>query len=118
MTNRQEPKENEFTKEYKKFWAAANELGEQDIEQHPLQRRESKRDRVERHLLGMLEMYQIRMGNPEERLLIVNFLEKQLFGIPPVEEETSHLTYDMWKDLRETILSGGHREFNLEAKSE
>ena len=42
---------------------------------------------------------------------IADFLEKQMF--PEVdnnrEEMTCHLTYDMWKSLRDTILKWGDR---------
>jgi len=35
-----------------------------------------------------------------------DFLEKQFFRTPPVKDEICHLTYNMWKDLKETILNG------------
>lgn len=45
-------------------------------------------------------------ANGTERRRIVDFLEKQLFRVPPVQDEVCHLTYDMWTDLKELILGG------------
>ena len=42
----------------------------------------------------------------DQRLEIVNFLERQLFREVPVEGEVVHLTLDMWRDLKQKILSG------------
>ena len=48
----------------------------------------------------------IKLERNNEKLGIINFLEKQLFRNTPVENEVCHLTYDMWKDLKETTLKG------------
>lgn len=48
----------------------------------------------------------------DQRLQIVNWLEKQLFRVPPVEDEVSHLTFDMWRDLSQSIVSGEYRDLN------
>lgn len=41
---------------------------------------------------------------------ILEFLEVQLFDIDstlaPIEDQTCHLTYDMWSDLRREIEEG------------
>lgn len=95
---------------YQKIWDAAVTLAEKDVGLFPLRTREKQRDRFEKHLLGMMELYSIRYGDPDQRMGIVNFLEKQLFREVPVEGEVCHLTVDMWKDLRQTILLGEYQE--------
>lgn len=100
----------EIADEYRIFWELANKLTEQDIRRYPLEKKETARDRMTRHLIGMAEMYSIRYGDPEQRLRIVNFLERQLFRIPPIEGEVCHLTLDMWRDLKKTILSNEYEE--------
>lgn len=99
-------KKEKIAYEYKEFWELANNLANEDAEKYPLDEKEPKRHRMEKHLIGMLEMYQVKYGSPEERLRIVEFLEKQLFRIPPVKDETSHLTFDMWQDIKKSILKG------------
>ncbi len=47
--------------------------------------------------------------------LIINFLESQLFRNVPLENEVCRLTFNMWKDLKETIISG---EYDKEKISE
>lgn len=91
---------------YKLAWSRALTITETDIKENPLVKRETKNDRVTHHLIGMIEMFSIRFGDPETKLRIVDFLEKQLFRDKPLEDEVCHLTYDMFKDLRKTILAG------------
>lgn len=111
-----EEKTKEIALEYQQFWTLAREISEKELFLYPLGKHEGKRDRLEKHLLGMLEMYHIRYGDPEERLRIVNFLEKQLFRDQPVEDEVCRLTMDMWKDLRHTILTGDYKDLTREGK--
>jgi hypothetical protein len=99
----------EITNQYKEFWKSAVEIAKKDVETYPLRKKEVFRDRMEEHLIGMLEMYSIRCGDPEQRLQMVNFLEKQLFRVPPVEDEVCHLTFDMWKELKKQLLSGEYQ---------
>lgn len=107
-------KQKDIVLDYQEFWTLAREISEKESFLYPLGRNEGKRDRLEKHLLGMLEMYQIRHGDPEERLRIVNFLEKQLFRDQPVEDEVCRLTIDMWKDLRHSILTGEYKDLTKE----
>ena len=46
----------EIATEYKEFVDVANELAEKDDSKYPLEKR------VERHLIGMIELYSIRYG--------------------------------------------------------
>jgi len=55
-------------------------------------------------------MHRIRYEGASERQAIVDFLEKQLFRVSPTEDEVSQLAYDMWKDLRGTILRGEYKK--------
>jgi hypothetical protein len=106
--------EKNITDEYHEFVSLAEILASQDLVKYPLQKKEDPRERFSRHLLGMLEMYTIRYGDADERLRIVTFLESQLFTTLPKNEEASHLTYDMWQDLKNTIISG---EYTISGKS-
>lgn len=109
-----EKEEKEISEEYKRFWAVAEDLGEKDRAGYPLEGHETVRSRVEKHLLGMLEMYSIRYGDPEERLRIVDFLEKQIFGEGlPSSMEVPGLTLDIWRKLRHTILSGEYKDLTV-----
>ena len=47
---------------------------------------------------------------------IADHLQKQLFRDEPLEDEVCHLTYDMWKDLKQSILSGEYRGEYLPSK--
>ena len=105
-------KEKQIAEEYQEFVAVATKLTDQ---QCPLALSQTKdgmakrEDTYTRHIISMLEMYQIRYGDPKERLCIVTFLESQLFRTPPVADEVSHLTFDMWQDLRNAIISGKYK---------
>ena len=99
----------EIAAEYVEFWERAKKLGEEDKKLYSLSKREKERDRVEKHLIGMIEMYQIRHSSPEERQMTTNFLERQLFRDKPLEGEVCHLTFDMWKDIKQTILKGEYK---------
>jgi len=110
-------REKEIAKEYEGFLTVANELANKDVELYPLEEKELKRNRMERHLIGMMEMYHIRYGDADQRLRIVEFLEGQLFRVPPIEDETCHLTLDMWRDLRKAILSNEYQDLTKEAES-
>lgn len=100
----------QISTEYKTFWETAKEIADEDIKVYPLYKKELKRDRVEKHLIGMIELYSTRYGDPDQKLQILNFLEKQLFGETPIENEASPLTYNTWISLRKTILSNEYRE--------
>ncbi len=101
----------QIANDYKEFVNLARELAKEDVTKYPLdKKRESEQDRYEVHLIGMIQLYNIRFGDPDQRLQIVNFLERQLFRTLPIEKETSHLTYDMWEELKKVIISGEYQE--------
>ena len=54
----------------------------------------------------MMGMYNILFGDIEERRIIMDWLERQLFSAPPIESEVCHLHYDMWKSLKDTVTKG------------
>ena len=49
---------------YQQFVAIANKLGDEDLKKFPLDKKgqEIARDRMERHLIGMIEMYSLTFG--------------------------------------------------------
>lgn len=105
-------KRKQIAEEYQEFVETAIELTAKKFPLALSQTKEGMAEREDaytRHIISMLEMYQIRYGDPEERLRIVTFLESQLFRTPPVADEVSHLTFDMWQDLKNAIISGKYK---------
>ena len=103
-------KQEKIAEEYQEFWRVAVDITNSDVQVYPLEKKESERERMSYHLIDMIEMYQIRHGDPEQKKHILDFLEHQLFRTPPIEDEVCHLTLDMWKDLRKTIMSNEYRK--------
>ena len=60
--------EKSLVDEYRDFWTVAEEIARQDLDKYPLTGKETARDRVEKHLLGMLEMYSVKYGSSEEAI--------------------------------------------------
>lgn len=54
----------------------------------------------------MAKTDEIQLEVNNTRLAIVSFLEGQLFRTKPIENEVCHLTYDMWKSLKESVVNG------------
>jgi hypothetical protein len=90
--------------EYQSFVTLANELTEKDIALYQLERKETKHDRFMKHLIGMIEMYSIRYGDPDQRLTIVEYIDKHLFPDDKVNPKVS------WQNIRKTILSGEYHD--------
>ena len=103
-------KDREIAEDYQEFYRVAEELARGELKDHPLDKRESLWDRLSRHLIGMLEMYSVRYGDPEERLRVVDFLEKQIFGKEVDSFKVSSLSMVTWRRLRHTILSGEYKD--------
>jgi hypothetical protein len=102
-----------ITEEYKEIWDVAVKLGEEDFKKFPPSRKDkfdSARDRAEKHLIGMVEMYLCRYGDPFVRDGVLNFLEKQLFTKNPSKDSHYLLTYSEWTTLRESIQFGKYLE--------
>jgi len=53
---------NDISTDYDLYYTKAKELADDDVEKYPLQKNETLRDRMERHLIGMLEMHSQRYG--------------------------------------------------------
>lgn len=72
--------------------------------------RDSREVARSKHLLGMLEMYSVRYGDPDTRRRVMDFLENQFFGSVPLKLRTSdtigRITYDEWLKLRKKIVEG------------
>ena len=100
----------DVSRDYEELAERAKRLADLDIARFPEYNRKKYRktweDRYQIHLIGMMELYVVRFGDPDKRKAIVSFLEKQFFPTADKnrEEMTCHLTYDMWKSLREIIL--------------
>jgi hypothetical protein len=47
----------ETTEEYQKIYDKAKSLAKDDVKTYPLIKKETERDRFERHLIGMIEIY-------------------------------------------------------------
>jgi hypothetical protein len=111
--------EKQIAEEYKEFVDTAATLAENDILVYPLEKskfcwfvkiEETKRDRMREHLIGMIQMHQDRYGDSAQRMQIVTFLENQLFPAGAKSPEMMcHLSYEIWQDLRESILRGEYR---------
>jgi len=111
-------KEKQIAEEYREFFRIANELAETDIKLYPLEKtrycflkwEETKRERMEKHLIGMIQMHQDRYGDPDQRVQIVDFLENQLFPAGAKSPEMmSHLSYEIWEDFKKMIIAGEYR---------
>lgn len=107
-------KEKRVAEEYKEFTVVAEELTQQWLKLYPLSNYETERDRYEEHMIGMLEMYSIRYGDPEERLRIVDYIEKQLFGKTPTDgTPILPITLKEWRDgERKAVLSGEYKDLS------
>ncbi len=53
-------KQKEIAEEYQSFYEKAEQLTDKDIASYPLEKHETKRGRFERHLIGMIELFNIR----------------------------------------------------------
>jgi len=94
--------------DYSEIVSKARELADEDVEiTNDSKGSEEWDKKYTVHLTNILEMQQLSEDfcPPDRGRAIVDFLEKQLFRTPPIENETCHLTYDMWKDLRKVILT-------------
>jgi len=83
-----------------------------DVRRYPLEKNETKRDRYEKHLLGMLEMYCERhrgIGNTRSRLLALKELKKWKDSHPKK-------AFDAY--LEQTIADLEHDLEDLEGKEE
>jgi len=98
----------QIASEYGDFFAHANELADKDNAKYPLSKHESNRERFEKHLLGMIEMYSIRYGDPDQRLRIVEYIDKNLFP-----DDKSSEVYTSWGNIRKAILSGEYHDETL-----
>ena len=96
----------EIADTYREFFNVAEELAEKDLRKYPVDKHEVARDRLEKHLIGMIELYSIRFGNAMAVRSALDFIERQIFSKSPKEDEVSHLSYEIWKDLRAEILGG------------
>jgi len=95
------------TEDYNEIVKEARRLADEDVEVTNDSKGSDEWDkRYTMHLTNMLEVQQLSEDfcPPDRGEAIVDFLEKQLFRTPPVENETCHLTYDMWRDIRKVIL--------------
>ena len=108
----------EIASEYGNFWLRAEEIAERDVSRYPLEKKETKRDRVTNHLIGMIGMYEARYGDPDQRAQIVNFLEKELFKTPSSVDDTCQLTVVLWNRLKAAVLAGEYRDLNSPLKAE
>jgi len=61
--------------EYIAYYDTAKLLADDDVKKYPLQKNETLRDRMERHLLGMLEMHSVRYGVSISLEAINDFIE-------------------------------------------
>lgn len=109
--------EKQIAEVYERFFVKAENLADRDLSLYPLVKREIRRDRFERHLIGMIELYSIRYGDPDQRLEIVDFLENQLFPVGAKSPEMMcHLSYEIWQDFKKMIVSGEYRILGEEKK--
>ena len=99
----------EISKEYEEIFRLAEKLGDEDDKKYPLGKHERIGDSRWKHLIGMIEMYGVRHGDPDQRLLMVDYLEKQLFRTPPSDGEVCHLTMDMWHEIKNALVTGEFR---------
>lgn len=53
----------QIASEYKEFVDTAEELSKRDLANYPLQKNEIERERFEKHLIGMIEMYDSKYGS-------------------------------------------------------
>ncbi|MFA5299951.1 MAG: hypothetical protein WC389_17330 [Lutibacter sp.] len=99
-----------IAKEYKEFVDLAHELAEKEFPTSTLHMLSKKEDAFSKHLCRMLEMYAIRFGDMDERLKILEYLEKRL--IPWDELSTN----EIWDDIKKQILSGEYKDLNENGK--
>ena len=101
-------KEKKITEEYKEFAKVAKEIAEQDLKTSFIKIKDTKKSQqyyesqMTKHLVGMIEMYSIRYGDADERLRIVNYIEKNGVQLP---NET-------WDKVKKQILSGEYKDLN------
>ena len=106
-------KQKQIAQEYKEFWSTATKLADEDVTRYPLQGKGvGKRRMISWHIENMIKLFEIRYGDPDQRLQIMEWLERQLFRALPIEDEVCHLTLDMWKDLKKTIVAGEYRDLS------
>lgn len=106
----------EIATEYKEFVDLANELAQKDVARYPLDKRnkyDTPKDRFQRHLIGMIELYEIRYGrhaNLNTRLVvfkeIANWLSKhteaEAIVIPDLQDYISTNIRDLEQQLAKT----------------
>ena len=72
--------------------------------------RDSREVARSKHLLGMMEMYSIKYGDPDTRRRIMDFLENLLFGNVPFKlrgtDTPCRMTYPKWLEIKKTIIEG------------
>ncbi|MFA5300977.1 MAG: hypothetical protein WC389_22520 [Lutibacter sp.] len=95
-----------IAKEYREFVDLANELTNKELPTS-LNNVNKREDKITRHICNMLEMYSIRFGDYDERLRIVEYIERNLISATEDANET-------WIRLRREILSGGYKDLNDE----
>ncbi len=91
----------QIIKEYQEFVNLANALATKDIALYPLEKRQTLRDRFERHLIGMIEMYSLRYGDTRQRMIIMQYLRHQLF--PKPNDKSVQLSIEVWDKLTKDI---------------
>ena len=103
----------EIATEYKEFVDLANDLAQKDMAQYPLDKRskyDTHRDRFQRHLVGMIELYEIRYGghaNLNTRLAVfkemANWLSKhteaEVIVIPDLQDYINANIKDLEQQL-------------------
>jgi len=107
--------------DYQEFVDLANELTERDVVKYPLGKREKQRERFERHLIGMIELYNIRYGSISSihnRLDIFKEIAEWLSNqheyeetlVPKIEEYLNTNIKELEKRLEEFIPSASGKE--------
>lgn len=74
--------------DYKEFVKTAEEVAAKDLALYPLEKHEARRDRFEKHLIGMIAMYESRYGSAENPYKSAWLALKSVatFGIDPKQE--------------------------------
>jgi hypothetical protein len=58
------PETEHIAERYRAFFDLANELADKDLAKYPKDKHEYQRERFEKHLIGMMQMYDSTFGNP------------------------------------------------------
>jgi hypothetical protein len=91
----------EISSEYTEFVATAKRIAFVDIMAYPLEKMETKRERFEKHLIGMMEMYDSKQGGRSTKRIRLDTFKEIYDWLSKQDTQSSAMVQYLLNNIRD-----------------